>query len=391
MQVDFGLINKIIIGFINLAGLVLALGVFAADKKDKKNIVFFWWVLSLLLWIDFDFLSGFAKYIFAPEQAEAAALMAGRVCWVFVALFFIATYYFVSYFPKEGSRNKVTDWIYTGTWLIWMGLALSPWIVAEIDLSGQFAAQKGGMLQVPVLIWCAISLINYYYVLFLKYPQLEKQDQLKVQYFLVGSAVFGGAAMVFNIILPIISGGIYQGAYYIYGEYSSIFLLGFTAFAIVKQQLFGIRIILTQALVVAIGLILLLVPFLIHETEWVKILMWGVFFAYVIIGYTLIRSMSFESMQRKLLEEEVKSRVIELEKAKKTLEDAKITLEIRVKARTRELEEMAKGLDQQVKNRTVELQKKVEELERANKLMVGREIRMLEIKKELDKIKGKTE
>jgi predicted nucleic acid-binding Zn-ribbon protein len=50
---------------------------------------------------------------------------------------------------------------------------------------------------------------------------------------------------------------------------------------------------------------------------------------------------------------------------------------------------MANNLDQQVKDRTKELQKKVEELERANKLMVGREIRMLEIKKELDKIKDK--
>ncbi len=99
--------------------------------------------------------------------------------------------------------------------------------------------------------------------------------------------------------------------------------------------------------------------------------------------------MSFEYLQRALLQDEVKAQVAELEKAKKTLEDAKVVLEIRVKARTRELEELTNSLDQQVKNRTQELQKKIEELERANKLMVGREVRMLEIKKELDKLKSK--
>jgi len=389
MQVDFELINKLIIGVINLAGLTLALAVFLSNKKEKKNIVFFWWVVSLLLWIDADFASGFGRYIFPPENAAFYSLWAGRICWFFVSIFFIATYYFISYFPKEGKRNKIVDWFYTISWLIWLAISLTPLIVSEVDISGRFSVQKGGILQIPVLIWAAASLIYYYYVLFKKYPELERQDKLKVQYFLIGSAIFGTAATVFNIILPIVAGGNYQNAYYIYGEYSSIFLLGFTAFAIIKQQLFGIKVILTQALVVAIGLILFLVPFLISETGWLKILLWAVFFAYCIIAYTLIRSMSFEYLQRALLQDEVKAQVAELEKAKKTLEDAKVVLEIRVKARTRELEELTNSLDQQVKNRTQELQKKIEELERANKLMVGREVRMLEIKKELDKLKSK--
>ena len=87
------------------------------------------------------------------------------------------------------------------------------------------------------------------------------------------------------------------------------------------------------------------------------------------------------------LDEKVKERTIELEKAKSELEESKTVLEIKVKARTRELEELTETLDEKVKERTVELQKRVNELERFHKVTVGRELKMIELKKELKKIK----
>ncbi len=68
------------------------------------------------------------------------------------------------------------------------------------------------------------------------------------------------------------------------------------------------------------------------------------------------------------------------------LNEAKIVLEIKVKARTKELEELAKGLDEKVKERTKELQEKIEELERFHRLAVGRELKMLELKEEIKKL-----
>jgi len=62
-------------------------------------------------------------------------------------------------------------------------------------------------------------------------------------------------------------------------------------------------------------------------------------------------------------------------------------LEIKVKARTRELEELTETLDEKVKKRTAELQKRINELERFHKVTVGRELKMIELKKELKKIK----
>jgi hypothetical protein len=88
------------------------------------------------------------------------------------------------------------------------------------------------------------------------------------------------------------------------------------------------------------------------------------------------------------LEEKVKERTKELEKKSEELQAAKDILEIKVKARTRELEEFADGLEQKIQARTEELQERIDELEVFHKLMVNREMRMIELKEEVRVLKN---
>ena len=78
-----------------------------------------------------------------------------------------------------------------------------------------------------------------------------------------------------------------------------------------------------------------------------------------------------------------------VEEKTKELEESKAVLEIKVAARTRELKELTKGLEGNVKERTKELQGRVNELERFHNLTVGRELKMIELKKEIKKLKKK--
>ncbi len=73
----------------------------------------------------------------------------------------------------------------------------------------------------------------------------------------------------------------------------------------------------------------------------------------------------------------------EIEKMNDEIRESKDVLEVRVAARTRELQELAESLESQVEERTAELRDKLEELEKMNRLMVGREIRMVEMKERL--------
>lgn len=81
----------------------------------------------------------------------------------------------------------------------------------------------------------------------------------------------------------------------------------------------------------------------------------------------------------------------DLKKYHASLEESKTVLEIKVATRTKELKELAESLDEQVKKRTKELQEKIDELERFHRLSVGRELKMIGLKKEIVKLKKELE
>ena len=69
------------------------------------------------------------------------------------------------------------------------------------------------------------------------------------------------------------------------------------------------------------------------------------------------------------------------------IEEQKTVLEVRIRAKTKELKELVENLDGQIKEKTKELQKRVDELERFQKLTIGRELKMTELKEEIKKLK----
>jgi len=86
-----------------------------------------------------------------------------------------------------------------------------------------------------------------------------------------------------------------------------------------------------------------------------------------------------------------KKQCIDLLQVQDEITEAKSVLEIKVKARTKELEELAASLDEKVKEKTKELQEKVNELEKFYKLAVGRELKMVELKEEIKKLREELE
>lgn len=81
----------------------------------------------------------------------------------------------------------------------------------------------------------------------------------------------------------------------------------------------------------------------------------------------------------------------QLIKKEEELNEVKASLEIRIKARTKELKGLTEGLESEVEKRTGEVRERMKELESFHKLAVGRELKMIELKKEIKKLKKELE
>ncbi len=104
---------------------------------------------------------------------------------------------------------------------------------------------------------------------------------------------------------------------------------------------------------------------------------------FLLLGTTVIGLLAFLMVilrrgSKRLIEKE---KILEVKN--KALANTKEWLESEVKVRTTELKEMNEELEEKVRERTEEIQKKLEEFEKVSKLMTGRELRMIELKKEL--------
>lgn len=100
-------------------------------------------------------------------------------------------------------------------------------------------------------------------------------------------------------------------------------------------------------------------------------------FLFLFLAITLLNTQSSENYFLSLIE------------AEEEAETSAAVLAIKVEARTKELRELADSLDEKVKARTQELEEKIEELERFHRLTIGRELKMVELKKENQKLKEK--
>lgn len=315
-MVDLPIYNKILVVIINLIAIWLAFLVYKNNPKEKLNRTFVLMVVSMSFWVNFAFLARSVE-----EGDSALALLFLKIAWFFTPIFSFLIYFLVIYLLNKGSEYKILSRI-----ILFLGL-ISAFVTGLTNLVVSGTASFGGNLKIvygsymfPFLAIACFFIFATLYVLFKQYLKSSLQEKRKMQYFLIGIFIFYIANLIFNITLPLFFGIV---RLYWLGDYSTIFILAFTAYAIVKRELFDIKVFLTQALVVIIA-ILLLWQALIALPDWFDF-SWKMLLVvlFSIFGRSLVKSVLIEIKHREQIERMAK----DLERAYKVEKRANEELE----------------------------------------------------------------
>jgi hypothetical protein len=107
---------------------------------------------------------------------------------------------------------------------------------------------------------------------------------------------------------------------------------------------------------------------------------------FLIAGLAVIGLLAWLVLTIKKADRDLIEKGLALEKKAREVEDAKVVLEKKVKARTKELNKLTEQQEETIEERTKEIKERMEELERFHHLAVGRELKMVELKKEIEEL-----
>ena len=307
------LLNQVLLFIVSSLSLYWGVSVYLQDKSKKTNILFLLVSIFFVFWPLFGYLSFFS---FDSEQA----IFWLRFAYAAVSLFVISFFYLFIYFLNEKGKHKATEkFVVIGG----IGLILLSFLTNNI-ISNVSVVEVGIK---PSFSWGAY--IFYVYVLtvflfifqrlFVNYEEASKLKRKKIQYFFIGTGIFLILNIVFNILIPVLreSYDLHQ-----FANYSPIFFIGFTAYAITKENLFNVRAALTTIFIGSIAILLSIDLLFFTPTVWMQTFKGFVLVSFLAFGRYLIKNIIGEIQRREELEklsDELVDTNIKLKEANKKL------------------------------------------------------------------------
>jgi len=276
-------ILEIVILIAAICNFFLGFFVLIKNPSKKLNRLFAISCFLAFLWVLVNFIMGIHQTVFWLKSAYALGVL------VSVS----AAFWVLELCEKKITKTKII--LISGLGIFFFVISyLNEFIVANIRrvYLGGFEGEKG-LFFIPYWIYILGLLIFIIYTLIYKYRETAGIKKLQVGYVIIGAILYIGTVLMVSFILPLV--GIKR--FIPLDSPSSLFLLFFTAISILKYHLFEIRAVLTQLLVAAIVLILLVQMFTAPSLDW-KILNGIILVLFCVFGYYLVKATHEESRRR---------------------------------------------------------------------------------------------
>ncbi|NCF75455.1 MAG: hypothetical protein GWO87_03140 [Xanthomonadaceae bacterium] len=243
----YNLLNKVLLFVVIILSVWIGSWVYLNNKTKNENKLFLLMSIFIILWPTFGYLTYFSTQV-------PLAIFWAKLAYAAASLFTAVFYFFFIFFLKEEKKFKIFNIfvLINGVFFVILSLftdlVIKDMTIKEIGVDPVFS--YGTYL---LYIYAFAVYIFILFRLYINYLILPKKKKIMIQYFFIGTSIFLILNTVFNIILPIVRGNfeLHQ-----FGNYATIFFLIFTAYAITKHNLMGIKTLLTQTLIVVIAIIL---------------------------------------------------------------------------------------------------------------------------------------
>jgi signal transduction histidine kinase len=286
-------INNFVVFIISAIAILLGGMVFFYNPKEKVNQYFLGITMSMLAWVNLSYM---ARLVFQNNLDLAINLL--RIAWLTTPLLLVFLYLFIENIVKY--KQKIITFIIILTGLSAIILSgITNLVIKDIKIVADSLTIVYGHGMWFFLGAATLNILATFYIIVKSYPSLSNKIKSKINYFFIGICFFYLANITFNIILPVFWG---VSRFYWIGDYSSIILLGFTGYAILKKELFDLRILLTSVIVSAISLVLAIDLFLFTPDLWLKTFKGFSLILFLIFANYLVRNISREIGQKKKIE-----------------------------------------------------------------------------------------
>jgi len=307
-----GLWEKIIVLIIVTFGGYLIAAALRKGPTKRENQFFALFSTSLLLWI----VSAFFSEVFKEPGAQ---IFFSRLTFLGVLLSHYFIFYFSINFPKRRILPKLISFLLTTIAVVFFALD----VFSGSIISGISQTQWGFDLVFGsayyFLIGFCIMLELWTFVEFLTSLRgASKVERSQLKYIFWGVGIFFGITILVNVIIRALVG---SDIYYRFGNYSGIFLVVFSAVAVIQHHLFDIKLIIAEILVAILEIILLILPFSMPTTA-LRVLTVIIFLLFTFFSFYLLKAIENEG---------------------KRSEEAEFTA-MRERAMRREAEELANNL-----------------------------------------------
>src|SRR3989338_3855902 len=288
-----------------VANLFLELILLDRAKRSALVEIFTIAVWTLIAWT-------LSIFLYRSVEAEQALLW-GRILYVSTLLIPLTFLYFVLLFPSNifTLSRKTVVLAAIPTAILALLIIFTDFIVQGVTVhSGQENILRFGSLYPLYVLYISGYFLFALRHLFKKRQKAEGLEKLQIGYILLGTFISITLGSLFNLFLPSIGDFRFNWL----GNVATLAMVSLITYAIVKERLFDIRVVLTQ-LFTGIVAVLLFINLVLSRSPFEYFWKGSLFVAFLIAGYLLVRSVMNEIKQREELQRAY-AKLKELDEAK---------------------------------------------------------------------------